>query len=793
MRTCGGRKQPHLNDMAAEGIFHLNVKRGSRAENRLAVDKHDYIMRLGRFAKRHDGELAFAESGNMPSWAKDDPRKFWVAVDAHERANATLYHEEEFALPLALSLKQQIEAAREQVHQVCGDEHPYSWGLHFKEGNPHVHLEFSGRKLDGIERDADQFFKRYNAKNPERGGCRKESSGDARSPEWVKQTRKDWEEIANRHLAAAGHDIRIDCRSHEARGLDEAPGVHLGRRATRIEQRGKPTWRGLKNREAQHLNASLQEVRSNIHKKENKHGQQHPGRNGKPQQQPHHHRRRGGDPAAPERAFTAWRDRAEDRPGLRTSRRAGPERMPTLRQSSPGDGFQEARDAVLQRAVQGSGRGHHGVHSLPAGGLYCHESLDRRQRYKRQILTERYHTQISDELAGRLLYVDRQSDQVVITLRGYAGAAGGRVTDKGDRMATSSRGNKTEILTLIALAKTKGWQQIQITGSENFKARAYIEATRAGLAVIGYEPSPEIRAQLQKEKKTMLGQAGADGMMALTPDVDIPTGKPTPASRWLDSLHSAREKLEAERQAVKERLAVLREIDLKKLELALAAEHGGAEYREALREFKEAAAAAKDANVLSRARAEARKEKTWRFLQVAHAKALGTPAAAARLTEATMHNQERERLTAALIPLQLGIGEIQFLAHEIESRGRDPEPDFSKAWQLRKQNPLRPWQVLALTPVFEADAARESARLKTEADDANQAKQAQRQEQIQREITAQRRADEIQDQLGQPGLTAEKEETLERQQRYYLALADGHSQEEAKERATLKKSNAPRP
>lgn len=432
----------------------------------------------------------------------------------------------------------------------------------------------------------------------------------------------------------------------------------------------------------------------------------------------------------------------------------------------------------------------HGLHVR--GEIGCWENLARRQQYKGQLLSEQYKAKVSAELADRLLYVDRQRDQTVITLRGYAGAVAGCVIDKGDRMAASRRGNDAEVMAMIDLAKTKGWKQIHITGSDAFKARAYIEAVHAGLAVVGFEPSPEIRAQLQKEKKTMLGQAGAGGLMALTPDVDIPA-EATPASRWLDSLRSAREKLEAERKAAKERLAVLRETDLKKLELELAAEHGGAEYSEALREFKEAAAAAKDASVFSRVRAEARKEKTWRFLQLAHAKTLGSPAAATRLTEATMHNQERKRLTAALIPLQLGIGEIEFLVHEIENRGRNPEPEFSKAWQLRKQHPLRPWQVLALTPVFEADAARELARLKVEADDANQTKQAQRQEQIQRELTAQRRADVIQDQLGQPGLTAEQQETLERQQRYYLAVADGHSEEEAKERATLKKANAPRP
>lgn len=790
MRTCGGRKSPKLSEINAVSIFHLSVKRGSRSKNRLSVYKHDYIARLGRFTKRHDGELAFAESGNMPSWAADDPREFWVELDVHERANGTLYHEVEFALPRELTKEQQIAAAREFAQTICGDKHPYFLGFHAKEGNPHIHLMFAGRMLDGIERDQEQFFKRYNAKNPDRGGCRKESSGDARGPEWVKQIRNDWQDIANHHLADGGHDDRIDHRSHAARGLDEAPGVHLGRRATRLEQRGKSTWRGLKNREAQHLNASLQEVRSKIHQKEKEHDQQHPGRNGKPHQKPHHQRRAGAH-AAPERAFTAWRDRAEDRQGLRTSRRAGPERLPALRESSPGDGHQEARNAVLQRPVSGSGSGDHGVHGLHAGGLYCVESLDRRQQYKRQILTDQYNSQVSNQLAAQLLYVERQHDQTIITLRGYAGAAGGRVIDKGDRMAASSRGNGAEVMAMIDLAKTKGWKQIHITGTEAFKARAYVEATRAGLAVIGYEPSPELRAQLQKEKKTMLGQAGAGGPMALTPDVDIPAGKASPASRWLDPLRAAREKLEAERKAAKERLAVLRETDLKKLELDLAAEHGGAEYREALREFRAAAAAAKDASVFSRTRAEARKEKTWRFLQLAHAKALGTPAAAARIAEATMHNQERERLTTALTPLQLGIGEIQFLVHEIENGRRNPEPEFAQAWQRRKLQPLLPWQELALAPVFMADAAQERTRLQADADAADQVKRAQRQEQIQREINAQLQADAIQDQLGQPGLTAKEEEILEQQQRYYSAVADGFDEEEAKERAA-KKSNAPR-
>lgn len=245
-------------------IFHLTVKRGSRSKNRLAVDKHDYIVRLGRFAQRHDGELAHSESGNMPAWAQADTRLFWVGADDQERANATLYHEVEFALPVELSPAQQIKCVREFVRQICGEKHPYSWGLHAKENNPHVHLMFSGRMLDGIERDAEQFFKRYNAKNPERGGCRKEASGDARGREWVKQIRTDWQDVANRYLAAAGQDARIDHRSHKDRELEAAPGVHLGRKAHRLEKSGRKTVRGLRNQERTSLNTSLSKIRSSI-------------------------------------------------------------------------------------------------------------------------------------------------------------------------------------------------------------------------------------------------------------------------------------------------------------------------------------------------------------------------------------------------------------------------------------------------------------------------------------------------------------------------------------------------
>ena len=55
---------------------------------------------------------------------------------------------------------------------------------------------------DGIERSAEQWFKRYNAKEPEKGGARKSTATKPR--DWLEQTREDWADQANEALDRAG-------------------------------------------------------------------------------------------------------------------------------------------------------------------------------------------------------------------------------------------------------------------------------------------------------------------------------------------------------------------------------------------------------------------------------------------------------------------------------------------------------------------------------------------------------------------------------------------------------------
>lgn len=798
MRASGERRGVTI--AMTEGHFHVDVRLGSRENGDSAGEWYDYLARLAQFAKKHDGPLIFIESGNMPAWAADNPRKFWEAADKYERANGALYHTIEFALPLALTYEQQLAAAREKVAQLVGDKHSYTFTIHGNVGNPHFDVMFTGRTLDGIERAPELFFKRANNKNPERGGCPKAAIAE-RGPEWVVQVRKDWEEVANRHLAAAGSDVRIDHRSYKDRGIDKAPGVHLGPRAHRLEKRGKATWRGIKNREAQRLNASLQEVQSQINRKENRNGKQRPGRPGKshPKQQ---HRAAGGAGATPKRAFTAWRnnDRGSDRPGLRASSQLGPQRLSPLLNARPGQGQQEPRDLVLQRAVPGYRGGNHRLHSLSTrrgklmttpitlppsaatAGLDCGEHPERRQEYKKMLLSDHYHAAISQVLADQLLYVDRRKDHtMLITLRDEEGNVGGQVHDQGDKMlALSHEVNDAEIMAMLELARAKGWFNVTPTGSPEFCKRAAELADAAGFGVDKAAPQNALT-------QSAPASGSGDGGTTVTPDASSATAEPArqpsaAETRWADALLSARTRLVDEHKAAQARLAEIPQVDIAKLESDLATKHGDVEYKTAVSDYKAAVAAAKDATIFTRSRAEDRKEATRRRLMVARDKALAVPAAAACVKKAREHNQERAQIEERLVPIKVGVGELDFHLGELR-RGVDPEENFSEAWRRRKAQPLKLWQEHAISPVFTADAQREQARQQAESK-ATEAQAAQaRQEQAQREISAQQRADDLLPLLNQPGRSAEQEEALQQEHRSYTALAQGYDEAESRERA----------
>lgn len=209
-------------------IERLSAKPGKKG----GAGKHArYITREGPYAKPDgDNERLYVGHGNLPVWCWDDPIGFFDASDTFERANGSTYKEWEIALPRELSDDQLRALINEFIEEQIGDRFAYLYAIHIPDAsdggkNPHCHLMFSERELDGIERSRELFFKRANTKNPERGGCKKANTGLKASErkELLIEVRHAWEVMCNKHLAAAGLDVRIDMRSYSDRGIDKIP------------------------------------------------------------------------------------------------------------------------------------------------------------------------------------------------------------------------------------------------------------------------------------------------------------------------------------------------------------------------------------------------------------------------------------------------------------------------------------------------------------------------------------------------------------------------------------------
>lgn len=212
--------------------FHHSIKSGKKG----SANRHaKYIERHGSHRARAD--LIHSSYGNMPGWAASNPNEFWQMADQYERANGAAYREHEIALPNELTSAQLVELAERLVHNLVGTK-PYHYALHAPEGklggiqNPHIHLMYSDRVPDGIERPPERTFARYNANQPNAGGRRKDSGG--RSPKDLKRevtaARKTAADTQNQLLSQYGHQTRVDHRSLRDQGVQRRAERHLGQR-----------------------------------------------------------------------------------------------------------------------------------------------------------------------------------------------------------------------------------------------------------------------------------------------------------------------------------------------------------------------------------------------------------------------------------------------------------------------------------------------------------------------------------------------------------------------------------
>lgn len=154
------------------------VKNAATAKNRF-----HYISRTSHFKNYKESaseQIEFVRSGNLPNFAEGKPAEFWDAADIYERSNGRTCSSLVVALPKELNQAQRIELAEAFIAEFADRySYPFTCAIHNHVGSlggqeqPHLHFMYSERHVDGIDRTAEQFFKRYNPKDPQKGGAQK--------------------------------------------------------------------------------------------------------------------------------------------------------------------------------------------------------------------------------------------------------------------------------------------------------------------------------------------------------------------------------------------------------------------------------------------------------------------------------------------------------------------------------------------------------------------------------------------------------------------------------------------
>ena len=185
----------------------------------------EYINRERAFANR--GECIF-HAHRLPKWAKNDPKKFFQAADRYEGVGNRRYMEIEFALPNELKTVEQYRQIIDAFISKHLSEHYYAYAIHEKKGmmsgerHPHVHIMFSERLIDDVEkkkeRAACNFFKYPIRKNVAANFEERRKHGALKNRNWSNKNflsvlRADFAQIQNEVLKRNGFSIRVDHRT----------------------------------------------------------------------------------------------------------------------------------------------------------------------------------------------------------------------------------------------------------------------------------------------------------------------------------------------------------------------------------------------------------------------------------------------------------------------------------------------------------------------------------------------------------------------------------------------------
>ena len=201
-------------------------------EQHSALSHVEYINREKAYAKR--GGCIF-HAHRLPKWAHDDPKKFFQAADKYEGKGNRRYMEIEFALPNELKTVEQYRQIIDAFIAKHLSDHYYAYAIHNKIGvmsdgqhHPHVHIMFSERLIDDVEKEKERaacnFFK-YPARRKKDGSEpsfeERRKHGAPKNRNWSDKSfltvlRADFAQIQNAVLEQNGFSIRVDHRTLRA-------------------------------------------------------------------------------------------------------------------------------------------------------------------------------------------------------------------------------------------------------------------------------------------------------------------------------------------------------------------------------------------------------------------------------------------------------------------------------------------------------------------------------------------------------------------------------------------------
>ena len=216
----GGRQTPSHTSVVAK----IAYRAGEKLKDEQTGDIHDYMRRFGVA----DKFILGPERAPKSFWER---LKLWNYVQKREkRKDATLAREIIIGLPHQLNRAQRRELTRQfaqwlvDTYGVMADVaiHLPSWRIGHDQRNHHAHIVFTTRKVteDGL---GDKILELDMFK------------GGRQQTRLIRQT---WQELVNAAYRMAGLDIRVDCRTLFAQGIDRIPTRHKGPRAVAMFDRG---------------------------------------------------------------------------------------------------------------------------------------------------------------------------------------------------------------------------------------------------------------------------------------------------------------------------------------------------------------------------------------------------------------------------------------------------------------------------------------------------------------------------------------------------------------------------